>query len=177
MLPPLNLDRTHRTSGVLPDGRTVPLAWDFTTQQIMAKVEPYMPWDHRDGHKRAIELSQTGQYLPDDDLHFRGVWIPAPKQIFSADYSRKMQNALNSGSVYPMLPQHTHGPGGQEMVGSTVEEGEDEEVDNELPGEGGEEEEANGEATTATYRASNENRPRRNRASKPDLVVKKKKKR
>jgi hypothetical protein len=103
MQAPLNLDMTSHSSGVLPDGRTVPLAWDFATSKLMIKVAPGMPWNQRDGNKEAVQLvNQGGQYLGVSDEWFRGVWIPSETDITSADYTRalaaKQNPALGSGS-------------------------------------------------------------------------------
>jgi hypothetical protein len=131
MQSPLNLDRSTRSSGVTPDGKVVPLAWDYSSNQMMMKVAFHMPWNAGDGHKAAIKLAAAGgQYLPDLDEWFRGVWTVAPKNICDADYTRKQQKALSNGGGYPRLNAQTTagwlGGGYSDSVGSTVGEAEDE---------------------------------------------------
>jgi hypothetical protein len=134
MQAPLNLDTSCRSSGTLPDGRTVPLAWDLTTRKIMMKVAPYVPWSNRDNNKAAKRLmGRGGVYLAAADEWFRGVWTEAPQQVFDADYTEKQQKELASGRTSARLGSGalglTSGGGGMQKSGSTLIEGDYEEVD------------------------------------------------
>jgi hypothetical protein len=130
MQPPLILDRTSRTSGTLPDGRTVPLAWSYSTSQTMMKVSPYFPW----GNEKAVRklLASDAQYLCDGDDWFRGVWVPAPENIQDADYTQALlDKRLRAGASQLRLQQQstagwTSG-GFAEKSGSTI--GADPDVD------------------------------------------------
>ena len=136
--PPLNLDMSCKTSGTLPDGRTVPLAWDLSTGKIYMKVAPFMPWNRQDGHKAAKKLFDAGGiHVAARDEWFRGVWTEAPQQIFDADYTRKQQLELSrGGGSYQRLAINaplglTEGGGGMEKAGSTVIDADYEEVGDE----------------------------------------------
>jgi hypothetical protein len=89
VLAPINLDKTSRTSGKLPDGRIVPLAFDLTTQELLMKTSDGMPW----GDDAALDavLSAGGRYVNDPEVWFRGVWEPAPAQVLDAEYTAKQQ--------------------------------------------------------------------------------------
>lgn len=144
MNPPLNLERNSRTSGVTPDGRTVPLAWDMTTGVLMMKTHPYMPWSYEDAGAAARSLINAGGvHLADADEWYRGVWVPAPEQILDADYTRDQQRKLlrDGGNTFPQI---TDG-GYSEKSGSMMLDGDEELTPPEEGGDGddgGEEEEA-----------------------------------
>ena len=163
---PLNLDMSCHTSGTLPDGRTLPLAWELTTGKIYVKVAPYFPWNNRDGNRAAVKLiDKGGVYLAVMDEWFRGVWLEAPQQVFDADYTRKQQRELSRGGgsrlaldsitgsgSYPL--GLTTGGGGMQKTGSTTIEGDYEEVedDEDDETENGETENGEAEPETATGR-------------------------
>lgn len=83
--PPLNIDKRSRISNKLPGGTVVPLAWDFATGKPVAKVASGFPWNDEEATKKLIDAG--GQYLADNDEWFRGVWVPAPDNVFAADYN------------------------------------------------------------------------------------------
>lgn len=95
--PPLTLDMSSRSSGKTPEGKTVPLAWDLTTQKIYMKTADGMPWD--DSAKVAAIVANGGTYLAASDEWFRGVWELAPQVIMDADYTRKQLGGATGAAL------------------------------------------------------------------------------
>jgi hypothetical protein len=83
---PIVLDMNSHTSGRIPDGRTLPLAWEYTTNKIYMKSYTAMPW----GNQSELDgvIARGGVYIGGNDEWFRGVWEEAPQMVMTAEYTR-----------------------------------------------------------------------------------------
>lgn len=175
--PPLVLDESCHTSGTLPDGRTLPLAWDLLTGKIYMKLGTSFPWNNRDNSKEATKLYNSGATMvASNDEWFRGVWAEAPQQVFDADYTRRQQLELSRGNGVRLLLNSVTGAvsrqegggfwplglttGEAHPVSSSVIEGDFEEVEPPDEDEGEGEGEENGEAEAASKRKKKAKRAR-----------------
>lgn len=159
---PLALLKTSHTSGVTPDGRTVPLAWDANSGKLMMKTAPYMPWGGSNADKSKLKkvLETSGQFLADPEEWYRGVWEPAPENILDADYTRNQQQRALRGGSAPLLSSGGGGYAGgyRDQVASTIEDEDEDELTE--PPDGEAEEPPADENETPTYSAAGEHRDR-----------------